>query len=526
MNLDWRKNTENFLLEKIFNFQRENDLIKYLEPLFQMKYTDLYPIVNKILLNSNQSDLKSTGLELLQKLQKNKEEKKDFIQILEKFSQDSKWNVKLTCSKILTRDTIQSVALLFYLKEDGYYEIEEICKEKLNTYKYSKELLYFIFEQINQREKEIIYIYLQSLKGLYKNGCISMDRDIICMLVTSILNLDLDLKMKEMIDYLTSEMKKDDLIGCFMKELKEKEILLLINMIQYAKGKVGKEKFNEFIEIYSHKDLDQNHKNLIRIIYNEDIEITPQFAYIIIRNQLDGFLNEKTLLLYINLYLNDIKKYFNVNNDWKSNLWTIKSLEWIINKTDTIKIKEYIPFISKIIGDYEFENKIIGFKMLSHFLDILDIEEVKFYDQLLFQFAHDNMVFRDTNLTKYSLPFLIKLLSKLKNVKFYQISMDDFLKGFEYSTREQRKEMLKHFKKFLYDMDIEIIRHFKRIFKILLSEEFLEENTTEETVECIKVIIQNCWIRITKERSNEIIESLKNYKNQNEIIQMIKDFND
>jgi hypothetical protein len=64
----------------------------------------------------------------------------------------------------------------------------------------------------------------------------------------------------------------------------------------------------------------------------------------------------------------------------------------------------------------------------------------------------------------------------------------------------------------------------QRIFRILLSDEFMNENLIINTIACMETITKSCWPRMSKIRCDEILLKFKefdfNSKNQNEILKL------
>lgn len=171
--------------------------------------------------------------------------------------------------------------------------------------------------------------------------------------------------------------------------------------------------------------------------------------------------------------------------------------------------KEIIPYIVKISSDYEMENKCLAFDILSHFIRSTPVEQLSFFDQVVFKIIRDNMVFRD-------LPFFSNVLTcandfcrKMKSVTYCDSIVEDVFNSCIYiSTRDQRIVAQRNFATLISIIGIDFVKYLKRFEHVILSPEFLDPSLLPSTILCLNAAITECWPRFTLDRKKRIYETI------------------
>ena len=179
-----------------------------------------------------------------------------------------------------------------------------------------------------------------------------------------------------------------------------------------------------------------------------------------------------------------------------------------------------IPKCLKIIESYKNEEKSIGFKTLKMIFNRTNKDDIIWFDELLIKILYENMVFREINVIESSIPCVIQLLKIIEKEKHFEYFLKEFFNSLQYlNNNEQRTVYLLNLNEIFLSIGILSTKYFKKIFKILLSEEYLNSEIMKFTIKCIETISKECWPRMTKKLKVNIIKTLNSndYQKKNEL---------
>ncbi|RMX61119.1 hypothetical protein pdam_00010534 [Pocillopora damicornis] len=217
-----------------------------------------------------------------------------------------------------------------------------------------------------------------------------------------------------------------------------------------------------------------------------------------------------------------------LKNNWKKFPLACHGLVWC-----TLQIKH--PYVGEhfaklmsplllLIDDYETENKTLGFKCLKHVIDNVNSAELQWYGRadVLFEASQRHIYSNDPSLMRSLHPCLLSILTVVepspKKAKFgrkttkcdglFQI----ILSSMEFESKiAVRKAYASHLKHFIEHMGITILRHFKRLLKVIVSylevSDYPEEGTRLAVLDALKVAMLQAWPRIPN-HSSTILKSL------------------
>ncbi|XP_066029475.1 TELO2-interacting protein 2 isoform X3 [Pocillopora verrucosa] len=217
-----------------------------------------------------------------------------------------------------------------------------------------------------------------------------------------------------------------------------------------------------------------------------------------------------------------------LKDNWKKFPLACHGLVWC-----TLQIKH--PYVGEhfaklmsplllLIDDYETENKTLGFKCLKHVIDNVNSAELQWYGRadVLFEASQRHIYSNNPSLMRSLHPCLLSILAVVepspKKAKFgrkttkcdglFQI----ILSSMEFESKiAVRKAYASHLKHFIEHMGITILRHFKRLLKVIVSylevSDYPEEETRLAVLDALKVAMLQAWPRIPN-HSSTILKSL------------------
>jgi len=171
-----------------------------------------------------------------------------------------------------------------------------------------------------------------------------------------------------------------------------------------------------------------------------------------------------------------------------------------------------------LIDDYEMESKTLGFKCLKHVVDNMNSAELQWYGRadVLFEAAQRHVYTSDPFLVRVLHPCLLSILTVVEpspqKSKFgrkttkcdsvFQI----ILSSMEFESKiAVRRAYASHLKDFIEHMGITILRHFKRLLRVLVSflevSDYPDEETRLNILDSLNAAMLQAWPRIPNHSS-------------------------
>jgi hypothetical protein len=264
-------------------------------------------------------------------------------------------------------------------------------------------------------------------------------------------------------------------------------------------------------------------------------------------------------LLPILSYLSPIFKDTNAKNRidplWKCNPWVKYTLEWLIlqihhpylNGENVLQL--LLPMVLKLADDFMDENKRIGLDLLIHMLrECNRIQLVMGYDQYIFPVIRtaigtmrENVQLLSNSMKAMNLflqlhsgcdPAAKSLLSGnnvytyKKPTQFFEDAINEYLSCAEYAqSNEQKMVIIENLAELLPVMSIGYVKHIRRMFKILFSNEYLSidiEKPKKLVDTCLylcKILFTSAWPIISRYNEKEkafMKQTLTKIKDSNE----------
>ncbi|XP_078360633.1 TELO2-interacting protein 2-like [Oculina patagonica] len=171
-----------------------------------------------------------------------------------------------------------------------------------------------------------------------------------------------------------------------------------------------------------------------------------------------------------------------------------------------------------LIDDYEMESKTLGFKCLKHVVDNMNSAELQWYGRadVLFEAAQRHVYTSDPSLVSVLHPCLLSILAVVEpsptKPKFgrkttkcdsvFQI----ILSSMEFESKiAMRRAYARHLRDFIEHMGITILRHFKRLLRVLVSylevSDYPDEETRLSILDSLNTTMLHAWPRIPNHSS-------------------------
>jgi len=177
-----------------------------------------------------------------------------------------------------------------------------------------------------------------------------------------------------------------------------------------------------------------------------------------------------------------------------------------------------------LIDDYEFEKKVLGLKCLKHVVDNMNAAELQWYGRadVLFEAIQRHLYTSESSLIRALHPCLLSILKVVEppptKPKFgrkttkcdsvFQI----ILTSMEFESKiAMRRACTSHLKDFIEHMGITILRHFKRLLRVVVSylevSDYPEEEARLAILDALNTAMLHAWPRIPH-HSSTILKSL------------------
>ncbi|KAJ7393650.1 TEL2-interacting protein 2 [Desmophyllum pertusum] len=218
----------------------------------------------------------------------------------------------------------------------------------------------------------------------------------------------------------------------------------------------------------------------------------------------------------------DYLRTYLLKDTWKKSPLACHVLVWCTMQVKHPYIGEHFAKLMSplllLIDDYEVENKELGFKCLKHVVDNTNSAELQWYGRadVLFEAAQRHVYTTDPSLVRVLHPCLLSILAVVepspKKHKFgrkttkcdsvFQI----ILSSMEFESKiAMRRAYASHLKDFIEHMGITILRHFKRLLRVLVSylevSDYPDEEARLSILDSLNNTMLQAWPRIPNHSS-------------------------
>ena len=270
----------------------EGSFFKY-TPFSKCKYNEIFNLISKNFLTSNQHQLRILGLKILNICERKEDENINFLNLIYNFSFDEKWNVRESLIDILKsfQNSFNfSNLILLYLCEDDIELIQEIAQESINNLNIDiwKEIsIHFISNSMKEELEKDEKIFLKKIKFNLKILNFSLKNKLIIsefeMILESIFFIFREIEkkielieiLKEIIDFIFKFHSKEVLnliLNNLNSNKKLKYFKFILNSVKDIK-EFKEIKFKDFKLIFENFNKKKEEFEFIEIIINSFIPL-------------------------------------------------------------------------------------------------------------------------------------------------------------------------------------------------------------------------------------------------------------
>lgn len=203
-------------------------------------------------------------------------------------------------------------------------------------------------------------------------------------------------------------------------------------------------------------------------------------------------------------------------------------LVWSITKVRHPYLKEHIsmviPPLLLLVDDYRINNCVTGIQTLTHVIKNTNAAELRWYGRadIIYDAVHHRLHTNEPKVMQVLQPCLLKIIQvvepNLKQKIGYSemnkcdINFQIILTSMEYESKIiMRRAYCSNLALFINHMGIRIVKHFKRLLRVVYGYLEIGDGVTEESriimLDILKCIIHNAWARIAI-HSNDMLKCL------------------